>query len=476
VGERPGLQSNPGYRHGSTELRAAGAEFNDLAHATQEELGTIGDKLAGIAEIRAIFGTQASNGTPPADRVCHTESLSTQCYLMGFSSYAVHGTVVVAMNNPDTATDVMTYVPGTTSGLNGHLDSDVARAGQMLADAAKDNGGVRYSVIMWQGYDPPQTVPGTTKHDPDASDIENLVYALSHDPAILPQYAPHLRDFQAGIREAHDGPSATHTVLGHSYGNAVIGQAALAGLVADRLVFVAAPGMMASTVNDLRLISNAEFANIPLSNRVWATTASDDPIKTAAALSGIPLISIFGNDPVDPALGARVFASDSGAEVRTAHTEMPTARRVWLSDVSSLVKLTAVSETTGPPVTRGPMHGELDTPMTNTVQNPRHRRNAQMSIAAAGVTLFTASACGPQTEPLPAPSYTYQQAIQMTQQRINDVLGEIKPRPRFEEISSDGKVPCSGPNDDEDTGQIMYERSGWLRDVPKRPTAPFSQP
>jgi hypothetical protein len=55
----------------------------------------------------------------------------------------------------------------------------------------------------------------------------------------------------------------------------------------------------------------------------------------------------------------------------------------------------------------------------------------------------------------------------MTQKRIDEILGGIKPRPRFEEISSDGKVPCSGPNDDEDTGQIMYERSGWLRDVPR---------
>jgi hypothetical protein len=158
--------------------------------------------------------------------------------------------VVIALNNPGNATDVLTYVPGTTAGLNGGLGKDVDRAGFMMADATQNNSSSKYSAIMWQGYDPPQTIPG------------------------------------------------------HSYGTSVVGKAATLGLVADRVIFVASPGVMASSVDGFWLISKPESARIPVRERVWAITAPNDPILTAASINDHTWGLLFGGNPLNPDFGA----------------------------------------------------------------------------------------------------------------------------------------------------------------------------
>jgi hypothetical protein len=49
---------------------------------------------------------------------------------------------------------------------------------------------------------------------------------------------------------------------------------------------------------------------------------------------------------------------------------------------------------------------------------------------------------------------------------IHDTTATLHPTPRLEQLSNIGTVPCSGPNDDQETGNVMVEHTYWLRDVP----------
>ncbi len=63
-----------------------------------------------------------------------------------------HG--ALALNNPDLATNVATFVPGTGTGL-AKMSGDVNRSPTML-NSAKDQGTPNTSVILREGYDAPQ--------------------------------------------------------------------------------------------------------------------------------------------------------------------------------------------------------------------------------------------------------------------------------------------------------------------------------
>jgi hypothetical protein len=91
---------------------------------------------------------------------------------------------------------------------------------------------------------------------------------------------------------------------------------------------------MASSVSNFRLISNAAFAGVPVSNRVWATTASEDPIKMAVEANHLSLDNLFGKDPVDPSFGARIFASDSSAaSPHSAYWDADSSSRVAIGHI-----------------------------------------------------------------------------------------------------------------------------------------------
>jgi hypothetical protein len=84
-------------------------------------------------------------------------------------------------------------------------------------------------------------------------------------------------------------------------------------------------------------------------------------------------------------------------------------------------------------------------------------------ISAVIVVLASTTGCG--NAHLAAPKYTYEQATQLAQRAISEAANSLNPIPRLE-IASEANAPCSGPNDDRQTHQVMYERTYWLRDVP----------
>ncbi|MFE4500944.1 alpha/beta hydrolase [Rhodococcus sp. NPDC056743] len=223
----------------------------------------------------------------------HVNADGTPRYLLGVDE---QGRAAVALENPDTATHVATFVPGTGSHL-GTIGGDLDRS-QWMLDAAThelDDAGLpgSVSVVAWYGYDAPQTIP-------DAG-LDKFAEAGTAQ----------LDRFQDGLRAAHDGAPSHNTIIGHSYGSTVIGNAAsdAHSLAADDLFFVGSPGVDVNHVSGLHLdgIGTAEMGG-----HVYATAAAFDPVPMIGDVAGVhgpnPAREILGYAP----FGATVVESAPG--------------------------------------------------------------------------------------------------------------------------------------------------------------------
>lgn len=198
---------------------------------------------------------------------------------------STEGRAAIAVGNPDTARNVATYVPGTGSNTT-NISGGVDRAQAMREAAVDADPRSSTSVIAWYGYDAPQD------------------FGAAAGPASAAGAAVPLDEFQTGLRATHEGATPSHnTVLGHSYGTVVVGEAASEGhtLDADDVVFVASPGVGGPDhPSELSLTGVDPSDN---ADRVWATTGQYDPIKLTEG--------VHGPSPNSPNFGGHRFSSDS---------------------------------------------------------------------------------------------------------------------------------------------------------------------
>jgi Alpha/beta hydrolase len=184
------------------------------------------------------------------------------------------GRAIVVLGDLDAARRIAVLVPGSgwhlanLLGPAGRTGNHPLAAAHFLFDEAyRLDPAARVAVVVWLGYDPPAGVDRSER-------------AVTGAAA--------LRRFVAGLPAA-----AAVTLVCHSYGAVVCGRAA-PGLPVSDLVALAAPGLDASTVDDLHSTA-----------RVWAARNPDDPIRF------VPHVRVagfgHGADPVDPGFGARVF-------------------------------------------------------------------------------------------------------------------------------------------------------------------------
>ncbi|MFB9850619.1 alpha/beta hydrolase [Micromonospora andamanensis] len=265
-----------------------------------------------VAGLRGVEG-KLSGLDALVDRLESTRQ--PRAYLLGLD-VGGEGRTVVALGNPDRASDVLTYVPGMTAGL-GDATGELGRAARVLARCAELAPGEQTSAVLWLDYDAP----------------DFLHEAAGDGQARAAGEALHR--FQEGLRATHDGPPGRQTVLGHSYGSLVVGTAARDhGLAADALVFVGSPGVGVAHAADLGLPPG----------QVWASTAPDDVIRLArppeelarrAALGASPIGTIagwlagpgdelwFGRDPAEPGFGGRTFPSGRYGHTGYWHPDNP---------------------------------------------------------------------------------------------------------------------------------------------------------
>lgn len=187
------------------------------------------------------------------------------------------------MGNPDTATNVATFVPGTGARL-GTVNGFMGWSDNMV-QAANAAGSPSTSVIAWVGYNAPQDI------FPQAAE-NSYADGAKQD----------LDRFEDGLRASHDGPPAHNTVIGHSYGTTVVGHAARDGnLNANDVVFVASPGVGVANVDQLHL------DGVPadkVGQHIHSTVAQHDPIQLAAGING--------PSPTGLSFGGTTFTSDPG--------------------------------------------------------------------------------------------------------------------------------------------------------------------
>ncbi|MER7579727.1 alpha/beta hydrolase, partial [Kitasatospora sp. NPDC097691] len=226
------------------------------------------EKLKGIADIesRLAGAGLAKRGNTPA-------------FLLGFDTKG-KGRAIVSVNNPDTADNVVTFVPGTTSRF-ATVSGDVDKADEMVKAATKEDHTKSTAAIAWVGYDAPQN------KFPDAA-MDRYAEGAEKD----------LARFQVGLRSTHQGAPSHNVLMGHSYGTVAVGYT-MSHLKppVDDVVLVGSPGVGVDHAGELNLDPS----------HVYVARGSEDTGIAATAQ-----IKRFREDPMDPHFGAQhLYAGNS---------------------------------------------------------------------------------------------------------------------------------------------------------------------
>ena len=197
------------------------------------------------------------------------------------------GLVVEVFGDLTHAKHVVVLVPGMSNDIGNYPTTLRRRALSLLAAMRREAGDEPVAVIAWLGYD----TPGL------AAAMRSGVAHTAAKQLVLDV---------AAIRNTY--PGAHLSVVGHSYGSVVLGQAMKAGLDAPTAVVVGSPGMDADARTELG------SRNMTL----WAAKAKAAISVHVVPVVGIPLIGVrvgdlvawapvHGEDPAAGGFGARPF-------------------------------------------------------------------------------------------------------------------------------------------------------------------------
>lgn len=204
------------------------------------------------------------------------------------------GEAVVAIGDPDEATDIAVVVPGTTSSVR-TLRDYVAAGGNLYAQMDDADPASAKSVIAYLGMDAPDTL---------------VAAAL---PTYASDAAPELAADVAGYIESNLATTGTDphvTVVGHSYGSLVVGTTLESGgLIVDDVVFVGSPGVGADTVNDLHMDDKHIFTGLLPKDKIRLLNDLFD-VNAGSYGVGSEDGAVFGRNPAKESFGGVVFDTD----------------------------------------------------------------------------------------------------------------------------------------------------------------------
>jgi hypothetical protein len=280
------------YNEGNLGIPHESAEYAELA-AQLAELQAQRDERDALANLQ-----EAISGSAPTGQ---------DHYLLGFDTED-DGGAIVSIGNPDTATNTGIFVPGTFSALDnfGGEGGALERATAMSSDAQRYGvPGEETAMIAWLDYDSPQSASPTEALGEDSWDLSKFAPEAG-EGAAAEAGAETLNQFIDGLDAAHEGEPANTTMVGHSYGGLLVGEAAQdPNTGADQVIGVAAPGFGVDRASELAIDED----------NVWATMAEGDAIGIAANES-----MIHGNNPTGENFGGNVFNSTaSGANGGQIH-------------------------------------------------------------------------------------------------------------------------------------------------------------
>ena len=199
------------------------------------------------------------------------------------------GAAAIAIGNPDTATNTAVLVDGSGSGVRaGTLaDTDGVR---LYEESTRADWAKQTAVVMWAGYDAPNTVFDPGLYEPNAARTGGRLLAA---------------DVNA-LAATHRGKPTHMTVVGHSYGSTVVSDAAINGMRAHDVVLVGSPGTD-------RAHSAADFHLLP-GGHLYVGAASGDAVTWSPAhvrpgLLG-PSLGGLGDDPSVDGFGSTRFKAE----------------------------------------------------------------------------------------------------------------------------------------------------------------------
>jgi hypothetical protein len=303
-----------------------GSLINDAdgAASKQAMLAQVEGILKGMNAIKTQLGQpgKGQNGLAPV-------------YLLGFNASDL-GHAIVSVGNPDTANNVVTYVPGLGSGFASTTTGDLSRTSVLWRQASIDAPGTKIASVYWLGYDAPQLDLKLT-----VSSLTTMALAEDTQTAFTADAtsaAPALDSFGAGLAAAHDPSFAAHTVmLGHSYGSLVVGEAAARspGKLAGDLAFVGSPGAG---------VNKASQLGVP-ADHVFAGAAANDPVPGLPPVDPVEWFkgssAHFGTDPASPEFGGKDFYVDPG-KLATPWNLIGAHSQYWDRNSASLKNLARI--------------------------------------------------------------------------------------------------------------------------------------
>ena len=303
--------SNPGAVDATTGVNDAQVKYSNEFLAWNQQVNDTKAKLGGLEAIQNVIGPNQTSFPNDLQPSVNNPDGSPQKYLMGVDTNDM-GHAIIASNNPDTAHNVVTMVPGMNTRVDAENVNWYTQRMDNLVGAATNNSST--SAIAWMNYNAPQAPEGQWWNGAGSAAAQNG--------------APGLIQFQQGLDATHGSADSLMTWLPHSYGTDVVGQAAtmtpggLGNLGVTNVVVVGSPGMDVSKASDLGV------------QNVWATEATNDSIKMTPPF--------HGPSPVGPSFGAQVFDSGQGApnmfpDYRVAHSSYFDTNSPALANMGNII-------------------------------------------------------------------------------------------------------------------------------------------
>jgi hypothetical protein len=249
--------------------------------------------LSGAAIIRYNNASRTRDGLTTSARAKDASGHPPQVFLLRYQPEAFdgEGAAAIAMGNPDAAANTAVLVNGSGAGVRqGTLaDSDGVR---LYEESARADWGKQTAVVMWVGYDAPNTVFDPGLYEPNMARTGGQLLAA---------------DVNA-LAVTHQGAPTHMTVVGHSYGSTVVSDAATAyGMRTNDVVLLGSPGTD-------RAHSAADF-HLPPGGHLYVGTASGDAVTWSPGdvrgpgLIG-PTLGGLGNDPAVDGFGSTRFKAE----------------------------------------------------------------------------------------------------------------------------------------------------------------------
>ncbi len=206
-------------------------------------------------------------------------------------AFGGEGAAVIAMGNPDTAANTAFVVPGLGSNVRDGTLADLAGV-RLYGESARADWTRETAVIMWMGYDAPNTWYDPGLWAPNMARVGGQALAA---------------DVNA-LAVTHAGVPTHMTVVGNSYGSTTVADAAAGyGMRADDVVLVGSPGTdMARSAVDFHL---------PTGGHLYVGAASADAVTwsparvTGPGLIG-PTVGGLGADPSVDGYGSTRFKAE----------------------------------------------------------------------------------------------------------------------------------------------------------------------